>query len=446
MKKEQLIKKIGDVVMKNSKKGILTTTKFVGTYEYKCGYDSYFAVSLNMDKVLIVYSYFQNDRGEHLDTPTYKLADLPEKELQEIYDNLNTDDKDVLGYVGWTETEEKNLAILVELGLFKPKKTKEYKPIDINTVPDLENPDDAYCIDRDENVRILKCIGKTIFGNPIFDVEKNWEGKYEQPYHTDKPDTFCEQRKTVKNKGIFIAADGYDISEDKYLFVPNKEALATLLKKQAAYKEHYFINTMLESWKRVSSEKPKKETGRFHFTDKEKAIIKFNELRDDLLKQMKDTKAILEDKVKEVNELTKGLKLLDYDDCRILPEDAVVGQEYYVESGNYPKREYIGPFKVVKVDKEREFITLENGSLIYGFTRIITPENLEAYNISCKNGKLMDYLDDLKKAMRYLNDAIDFAEKVKPFTNYDSCVPGWILKDAQELAKKKIPALVTVGA
>lgn len=443
MKKEQLIKKIGDVVMKNSKKGILTTTKFVGTYEYKCGYDSYFAVSLSMDKVLIVYSYFQNDRGEHLDTPTYKLAGLPEKELQEIYDNLNTDDKDVLDYVGWTETEEKNLAILVELGIFKPKKTKEYKPIDINTVPDLENPDDAYYIDRDENVHILKCIGKTIFGNPIFDVEKDWEGNYMQPYRTDEPYMFCEQRKTVKNKGIFIAAAGYDTSSnDKYLFVPNKKALASLLKKQAAYKERYFINTMLDSWKKISSENPTKVTGSFYFTDKEKAITKFNELRDDLLKQLKDTKAILEEKAKEVNELTRGIKFLEYSDCHLLPEDAVVDQEYYVER----KSEYIGPFKVVKVDKERKFVTIEDGRLIGEFTRIITPEDLEIYNISRKNGKLLDYLDDLKKAMRYLNDAIDFAEKVKPFTNYDSHVPGWILKDAQELSKKKIPALVAVGA
>ena len=124
MKKEELINKIGDVVMKNSKKGKLTTTKFVGTYNYKSGYDTYFAVSLDMNKVLVVYSYYQNDRGEHIDTPTYKLYDLPDKELQEVYKNLNIEDIDSLRYAAWSGIEEKNLAILTTLGIFRPKPVK----------------------------------------------------------------------------------------------------------------------------------------------------------------------------------------------------------------------------------------------------------------------------------------------------------------------------------
>jgi len=441
MKKEQLIKKITDVVMKNSKKGVLTTTKYVGTYNYKSGYDSYFAVSLDLDKTLIVYSYYQNDRGEHIDTCKYKLIDLPEKELQEIYNNLNTEDEDSLSYVGWTETEEKNLAILVELGLFKPKKT-EYKPIDINKVPDLENQDDAYYIDRDENVHILKCVGKTIIGNPIFDVEKNRNGIYEQPYYLDKPDTFCKQAKHVRNKGIFMAADGDDISDDKYLYVPNKKELAKLLKKQMSYKDYYFVNTMLESWKRTTNEKPENRDGRFDFTDKDEAIAKFNEVRNELLANLKDAKSKLEKKKEKIKEFTKGIKLLHYDECHIWPKNAVVGSSYYVEMRNDKgKYTYVGPFKVKEVQPEREYAVLEDGRLVYRSTMMITPENLEAYNASCKYEKVMDMLKDIDTAMKYVERAIKFAETVKPFIKSDQCIPKWVVDDALELYKKPLPKM-----
>ena len=440
MNKEQLIKKIGDVVMKNSKKGVLTTTKFVGTYNYKSGYDSYFAVSLDMNKVLVVYSYYQNDRGEHIDTPTYKLADLPEKELQEVYKNLNTEDADSLRYAAWSGTEEKNLAILTTLGIFKPKPVKN-KIIDINAVPDLENPDDAYYIDRDENVHILKCLGKTIMGASIFDVEKDCEGDYDQPYHTDEPETFCKMVKPVKNKGIFMVVEGDDISEYKYLYVPDKKTLAKLIKKQQSYKMYYFINTMLESWKSEKCEKPKPTDGRFDFTDKEEAIAKFEEVRNDLLTQLKDAKAKLEKKMEKTKEASNGVKLLDYDDFHILPKNAVPGTTYYVEG---KEKKYLGPFTVTSVNPERKYCTLDNGLLVYGWRRIITPENLEDYKLSKKYEKAKEYIDYIERALKYVDASIEFAEEAKPFVKDDRRIPAWVINDAIELSKKPVPSFKTV--
>jgi hypothetical protein len=247
--------------------------------------------------------------------------------------------------------------------------------------------------------------------------------------------------KPVKNKGIFMVADGDDISEYKYLYVPDKKTLADLIKKQQSYKMYYFINTMLESWKREKCEEPKPTDGIFNFTDKDEAIAKFEEVRNDLLTRLKDAKAKLEAKMEKTKEVLKGVKLLDYDDFHILPNNAVPGTTYYVE-GN--EKKYLGPFTVTSVDPERDYCTLDNGLLVYGFRRIITPENLEEYKLSKKYDKAKEYIDDIKRALKYVDTSIEFAEGAKPFVKDDRCIPAWVINDAIELCKKTVPSFKTV--
>ena len=133
MNKQEIINEIKKVVDANSKKGKLTTTKFVGTYNYKSGYDTYIAVSYNPKNQLVVYSYYQNDRGEHLETCVYEIEELPEKELNEVFENLNTVSEDILEYIEWIHLDDKNQEVIAKLGLYKPKKKKEVV-YDINSI------------------------------------------------------------------------------------------------------------------------------------------------------------------------------------------------------------------------------------------------------------------------------------------------------------------------
>lgn len=434
MNKEQLIKRIGDVVMKNSKKGILTTTKFVGTYNYKSGYDSYFAVSLDMNKVLVVYSYYQNDRGEHIDTPTYKLSDLPEKELQEVYNNLNTEDKYVLEYVGWTETEEVNKAILEQLGVYKPKKAK-VKQLSVDDIPELENEDDAYVIDRDNNISILKCAGRTPWGKKVFVVEQDYEGNYAQPLYDDKPYTFCDTGKFRKNKGIFVVALGYeDTSDAKYLFVPDKKTLVGLIKKTNKFKDYFIVREEnLMTFKKTLGKDPDDEEDAKFFTDKTEATNYFEVLRKRKLESLTTLKIKLEKRIKETKDATKGVELVSFNDTHIRHTNGVVGQLYYIHND----QKYYGPFKLIK--SENGIGYFEGGAVTMGWNRIATPEDMEKYKMSEKFKTLKEHIESLEREIHWVEQGIKDAASIIPFSTKDKYVPSWIEKEAKDTLKKPIP-------
>lgn len=443
MNKEQLIKKIGDVVMKNSKQGKLTTTKFVGTYEYKSGYDTYFAVSIDLEKVLVVYSYYQNDRGEHIDTITYKLADLPEEEVQKIYDNLNTEDKDILNYVGWTETEDKNLEIIKHIGIYTPK-PKKVKQLSVDDIPELENKDDAYIVDRDNNIRILKCAGKSPVpgGRKVFEVEKNYDGKYKQPLYDNKTYSFCETGKYKKNKGIFgVVLLSGDMSDDKYLFVPNKKELIKLIERTNTIKTFYLIDkdTLYSTSKEFETDY-KVDDRYTSFGTKQEAVAFFNKAKEDKLKSLTSLKQELEDKIAKAKESTNGVELLEYRDVHILHTDAKPGQKYYI----YYDKKYYGPYTVTKVKNGITY--LDGGFALGNWERLITPEDCERFKASEKFKKVSDYIDNALRELRYVEGAINTANSIVPFVKTDNYIPNWIEKDAEEFLKKHVPALKTVNA
>jgi len=443
MNKEQLIKKIGDVVMKNSKQGKLTTTKFVGTYEYKSGYDSYFAVSIDLEKVLTVYSYYQNDRGEHIDTITYKLADLPEEEVQKIYDNLNTEDKDTLNYVGWTETEDKNLEIIKHLGIYTPK-PKKAKQLLVDDIPELESKDDAYIVDRDNNIRILKCAGKSPAPGEIkvFEVEKNYEGEYEQPLYDNKTYSFCETGKYKKNKGIFgVVCDFDEMSDDKYLFVPNKKELVKLIERVNTIKTFYLVNkNTLYTIKKEFETDYEVDDKYTSFDTKEEAVAFFNKAKEDKLKSLTNLKQKLEDKIAKAKESTNGVELLEYRDVHILHTDAKPGQEYYV----YYDSKYYGPYTVTKM---KNGITYLDGGFALGkWERLITPEDRKRFKASEKFKKVSDYIGNALRQLRYVEGAIKTTNSIVPFVKTDEYIPDWIEEDTKEFLNKHVPALKTVNA
>lgn len=132
-KKTTIISAIVKAVTESAKKGKLVATKYVGAYEYKSGYDTFFAVGFDKDKNVVVYSYYQNDRCEHIDTIAYPLNKLTEKQLNEVAENLNTKDKEILGYVERTHLDDKYQDVVAKLGLFTPKK-KANNDIDINKI------------------------------------------------------------------------------------------------------------------------------------------------------------------------------------------------------------------------------------------------------------------------------------------------------------------------
>lgn len=431
MKKEQLIKKIGDAVMKNSKKGILTLTKFVGTYNYKSGYDSYFAVSIDMDNTLVVYSYYQNDRGEHIDTCTYKLADLPENELKEVYKNLNTDDKYSTKYAVWTNTEEKNLEILIANGIYKQTKKKEAF-IDIDSIPELENEKDAYWIDRDENVGIMKYRGRTPLGEPVYEV--GGHGFIDQPYFLDgKPRVFHETKHYRKNKGAFFIVDYDDSDNHAFIFVPTKEQLLDIAKKERNIKVYYFVDDILASWRQTRDSAPEKSENVHTFEDKNEAIAFINEKKEAFLKKYGTLLEKLNNCKTEISEALGGISFEEINNSSIEAKDYQPGVKYHESWGSKFSKM---PFTITSVEEKTGLLLTDNGFVLKPGCHLMTTENVNASKTLEKYKKVAEYVKDIDKCIHLLNRAIKSLNEYVPFTG-ECQFPGWIENDSKTLLNNK---------
>ena len=315
MNKLEEIKKI---VMENAKKGKLTTTKYVGPYEYKSGFDNYFALSFNKKGEVIVYSFYENDRGEHIDTYSVELSKLDEKVLNEVYENINTKDDKILSLLDWYEEWEPSLfenneTILLHLGIIKPKesdiKQKEVFELDEKSIPN-----------RTHKIGVLKCTGETprelsryCYSN---DPERIYEFKdpdenrdviiasYE--YSKMRPFIFGTLNNKVKNKGCFAAVSRDKKSDWKYIFVPTKDKLVELFNKANAIgdeKDYYIINTEFICCFKDKNISRLTERYFVIFSDKNEALKKFEELR-------KELNIKLDDYLKKSTELLNARKEL----------------------------------------------------------------------------------------------------------------------------------------
>ena len=436
MKKEQLIKKIGDVVMKNSKKGVLTLTKFVGTYNYKSGYDSYFAVSVDANNTLIVYSYYQNDRHEHIDTCTYKLADLPEDELKEVYKNLNTDDEDSAQYAGWTNTEEKNLEILIANGIYSQPKKKKEAFIDVDSIPELENEKDAYWVDRDENVGIMKFRGTTALGERVYEV--SGKGFIDRPFRIDDgARAFHEAKSYRRNKGVFLIVNGDDTDNYDLLFVPDKKTLLDLAKKERKIKTYYFINNILESWKRTTdkSQEIKKE-GVVMFDDKDKAIAYYNEQKEAFIKKYKKLLEKLSSCKAEVAGALEGISLEK--PHRIEAKDYEPGVKYFQTSWGTEFSEE--PFTISTVEESTGLLFTDNGFVLNPNDKLMTVEDANNVKILNKYKSVSDYISEIDSKIGLLTRITEALEN-QTLLGDDVCCPSWFEEESKKLLKKKSDTL-----
>lgn len=444
MKREQLIKKIETVVKKNSKKGILTTTKFVGTYNYKSGYDTYIAVSYDETGNIVVYSYYQNDRNEHIDTYTTKLSELPDKELEAVFKTLGTDDDDINHYVAWENLEEKNVEILTTLGMYKPVK-KAAKFIDIDNIPELGNDKDAYWIDRDENVGVLRFKGCAPSGHEIYEVE----GKniVDHPYDMDdKVRLFHWTDKYRANKGAFMVVDGDDTSDYDFIYVPTKEQLLDIAEKERAVKQYFFVENDLSTWKRYKIQDPRKnpKDGVAVFDNKKEAVEHFNMLKEQFKTKFTNLLSRLEKCKNSIIEAVMTDEVVDADKCTIEAKDAVIGKKYY-QCNLWGEIRVKEPFTVIARDENSGILTLDNGCILAPNYHVMELENGAKVIEKEKHKSVIQYIDALEGHEYTTKRILEMLETCVPFTRdcsiptgcYDNAVKSIELKSTMLKCVKK---------
>lgn len=418
------LEEIKKIVMENAKKGKFTTTKYVGPYEYKSGFDNYFALSFNKKGEVIVYSFYENDRGEHIDTYSVELSKLDEKVLNEVYENINTKDEKILRLLDWHEEWEPSLfehneKILLHLGIIKPKesdiKQKEVFELDEKSIPKLESKKDAYFITRTHKIGVLKCTGETPrelsrcfysdYPELIYEFTDPDENKgvitalYE--YGKMMPFTFGTLNNKVKNKGCFAAISRDKKSDWKYIFVPTKDKLVELFNKANAIgdeKDYYIINTEFICCFKCKDIDRLTEKHFVIFSDKNEALKKFEEFR-------KELNIKLDDYLKKSTELLNARKELLGNNTKekrffIEVNKLKVGDKFV------SKADSKNVYTIVKKSGEMGTIYLEGGGVVYPTKEVLPCDKIEDYNLEREYEKL-------RRNIKNIGDFIDCIKHVK---------------------------------
>ena len=96
------------------------------------------------------------------------------------------------------------------------------KQIDLHKLPKLENKNDAYWVDRDNNVGVLRFIGReaALRGGTSDYFYMDEDNNVVSFYDIDKCHLFDVGGKTIANEGIFAIIGGWVDSCAKKAFIP----------------------------------------------------------------------------------------------------------------------------------------------------------------------------------------------------------------------------------
>jgi hypothetical protein len=443
--RETIINKIHDVVLENAKKGKFTMTKYTGTYNYKSGFDNFFALSLNTDGKPVVFSYYMNDRHEHIATDTILVDTLDDEKLQKVYDNLNTKDKESKRFLDWHYEWEisfvdENNRILAYLGLIEEKKPKTEKYVlDVNNLPELEK-NDLYYIDRNHKVGVLKYVGdmckKTqtgftyIDGKNVYPRIYAYEGGVIETtdYFLKHPHAIEYECKNYRNKGCFEVVEGKGTSGYRLILVHNKKELVGLFKKANQISGILYTINADKLFCFETDKKIKDNEDILYFKDKDKALAKFNELKKDVLTSYREYVSNLKIKVQELKD-----RVNDFSDDKkyeIQAMNATPG-ETYVRNETYAD----DTFTISYVDKHG-IAHVDDGSVIMPNRRIINVSDIDKVKAQAKNRHLKEKIGYLERLIETLEKDSEKIINHKPFVkNVQLTYFSWYTEKYNEYMK-----------
>lgn len=424
-----VIQAIQHEVDKNSREGKLTKTSYVGEFNYKSGYDTFYAVSYNQRRKLIVYSYYRNDRGELLGKYQYQLQNLTDEQLAKVYMNLNkTTEENTSKYT--QGTEDLNLETLSLLGIYDITKEKQ-KLIDTNSIPKLEDENDAYYIDKDETVHVLKCAGFTPHGRIIFASKR-------QPTYYSEDQAFYQQLATIEygdetpaSKAFFIMENESDLfgkhrigrllymkynSGISKIFARDKEAVLLLAKLERQLKEYYVVgDERLTTFKALSTFEPAFE-GCSVFSTRKKAIKHFSKLKKKLMRKVNELKADYSQKKSQLIQDTGFEDILEKPVCLKIQLDkdkeALNKDQKYYHLDRNGKPDNYGPFRIKEID-ENDIIHLEDGHVMEIDRNIFCEREFNKLNAKNQFKEEINEVKTMEDALSCLD--IDDAQPIFPY-------------------------------
>ena len=435
MTKELMLKRIQAEVAKNAKQGKLVTTKYVGPFEYKSGYDTYIAVGFDDKDKIVVFSYYQNDRGEHIDTYKVDILNLTDKVLSEVYENLSTTDEDVRDYIEWTHLDDKYKDKLASLGLFKLKNPSE-RPIDVDNLPTLKDDTEAYVIDRQYNVGVMKYVGIDFKrGKPLWQGPNGCVACIDEKNKYEVVEYIGHE---VKNSNFFKILCGYkEYSEGSHFFVRNKEALLDAIEKSKTLKRYYIVSLAKDRFLygnilKVAKSDLDKDT--VAFEEEQDAVDFYNSVVLEAKKMLDELILKYEAKIAE---LSKQKKPTIYELRKKYAKKAfdVEFGDWYLADNEYVQHELKFVIEKVNIiEKLDNFevigwghhgVKLSDGRIMSGNESVFTKEEADEILAASKDSKnqLLCYkLCGFEESLKYFKERL--SKRLKPIECIDDAIDG----------------------
>ena len=301
------------------------------------------------------------------------------------------------------------------------------RKLNFNSIPELNSPNDAYYLDRNENIGVLEFVGEYAGSLP-----EGWHIRY---YKRDGKELmtiktckdfnhdcilFCDRGNTYENKGVFALLDPvnrYDYFE--YALVPNKEILLGLFNQRNDISNVYHVYNTLETAVTMGS-----SIGGNVFRNKHDALLYYNELKDKVCSKLDSIMSGLENlkaMIKNALLMLNNLPTIS----SIYAKQAKRGEKYHVFYSH--ERKYSDESFIVDHVDYDGVAHLKNGK-VFGPDELLMSD--EFY---CKQGlftirhELRSNIEEIKMLSRHINA---FDRNVEPFTGKYNGI-NWMYLEAK---------------
>lgn len=313
------------------------------------------------------------------------------------------------------------------------------RKLDFNSIPELNNSNDAYYLDRNENIGVLEFVGEYAGSLP-----EGWHMRY---YKRDGKELmtiktckdfnhdcilFCYRNDTYENKGVFALIDPVNrIDCFEYALVPNKEILFGLFNQRNDISNVYHVYDTLETGVTIGS-----YDGGKAFRNKHDALLYYNELKgkvcsklDSIMSGLENLKAMAENALLILKNLPVSLS--------ISANEAKKGEKYHVFYSH--ERKYSDESFIIDHVDYDGVAHLKNGK-VFGPDELLMSD--EFY---CKQGlfairnELHSNIEDIRALSERINA---FDRNVEPFTGKYNGINWKYLEEKYERLRESINDII----
>lgn len=317
------------------------------------------------------------------------------------------------------------------------------KLIDFEKIEQLPNKNDAYWMDRANNVGVLKFVGE--------DGDVHYKGQRARHYKMNGRLAYVITHEKFKEIDFFGDVDvlasakmrdnkafsefGDDCKNYRYMFIPNREKLELVANLEKCNEKVYCVHERLGTFveKAILFEKNQYTKA---FKNLDEATEYYNELKKKIFDDTEKAAAILNNLYTTFNDFLVSNGVDTHTKIKeIRARDAKFGEKYHQInlSNGYTKSTI-----TIKYIDDDGIVHLTNNKVLLPHTELVSEEEYQKYKLKEKYGEIYDNLYKISYELRRVATVREkLKQNLKPFSSDDTSVRHIDLYDsAKDLMKK----------